>query len=138
FEAHAARHRVDAPPVADGVFGIAAGARAHDTAARLVVLHLGAGLHHLARPFEADRRADPAVAAVGDAARGGKIGAIARGGPHLHQLFVGLRARLRYVAQRESVFSRNGSLHLVLRRLLRPAPGRTQVASYAQDAGLVE
>src|SRR5262249_57867325 len=75
LKAHAVRHRVDAAPVADGVFGIAAGARAHDAVARLVAAHLGAGFDHLARPFEADRRADPAVAAVGATARGGKIGA---------------------------------------------------------------
>src|SRR5262249_22223333 len=130
---------VDAPPVADGAFGIAAGARAHDTVARLVAAHLGAGFDHFARPLEADRRADPAVAAVGDTARGGKIGAIERGGPHLHQHLVGLRSPLRYVAQREPLFSRNGSLHLVLRWLLRPAPRRTQVMpSCAQGAGLVE
>src|SRR5262249_62375131 len=109
----------------DGVFGIAASARAHDTVARLVTRRLGAAFNHLARPFEADRRADSTVAAVGDAARGGKIGAIERGSPHLHQHLVGLWSRLRYVAQRQSVFSRNGSLHLVLRRLIRRAPGRT-------------
>src|SRR5262249_56420818 len=110
-----------------GIGGMGAGGRAHDAVARLVVLPLGPGLPPPPRPLEPNRRADPAVAAVGDAACGGKIGAIERGGPHLHQHLVGLRARLRYVVQRESLFSRNGSLHLVLRRLLRPVPGRTQV-----------
>src|SRR5262249_12638858 len=92
----------------------------------LLVTRPGASSDPLARPFEADRRADPTVTAVGEAARGGEIGAIERGGPHLHQHLVGLRSRLRYVAQREPVFSRNGSLHLVLRRLLPRAQGRTQ------------
>src|SRR5262245_25563902 len=96
-EAHAVRHRVDASPVADSVFGIAAGAGAHDTVAWPVALHLSADFNHLARPFEADRRADPTVAAVREAARGGKIGAIERGSPHLYQRLVGLWSRLRYV-----------------------------------------
>src|SRR5262249_57079079 len=108
---------VDAPQGAGGAFGVAAGAGAQDAVARLVAAPLGAGSAPFARPLEADRRADPAVAAVGDTARGGKIGAIERGGPHLHQHLVGLRSRLRYVAQREPLFSRNGSLHLVLRWL---------------------
>ena len=111
FEAHAVRHRVDASPVADGVFGIAAGAGAHDAVARRVSLDLGAGLGHLASPFEADRGADPAMAAVGNAARDGKVGAVERGGAHSHQHFVGLRLRLCNLAQRQSLLRRNGGFH---------------------------
>ena len=64
FEAQALRNRVDASPVGDGVFGIATGAGAHDAFARLVLLNFGAGFDHLAGPFEPDRRADPAMAAM--------------------------------------------------------------------------
>src|SRR5262249_46123310 len=68
FEAHAVRHRVHATPVADCVFGIPAGAGAHDAIAGPVALDFCAGFDHLARPFESDRRADPAMAAMGAAA----------------------------------------------------------------------
>ena len=70
------RHRVHPPPVAHGIFGIAAGARAHHAVAGLeAALNVGAGLDHLARPVDADRRADAAVAAVGKTTRGREIGA---------------------------------------------------------------
>src|SRR6266446_9801135 len=56
FEAHALRNRIDASPVGHGVFGIAAGAGAHDALARLITCNFGAGFDHLAGPFEPYRR----------------------------------------------------------------------------------
>src|SRR4029077_14880787 len=107
-------------PVAHGIFRVAAGARAHHAVAGLeAALNVGAGLDHLARPVDADRRADAAVAAVGETTRGREIGAIEAGGAHLHQHLGGLRARLRYVAYFDPVSTCNASLHLVLRRVCR-------------------
>ena len=117
FKAHAIGDRVDAPPVAHGIFGIAAGARAHHPVAGLeAALNLGAGLDHLACPVDADRRADATVAAVREATGGREIGAIEAGGAHLDQHLVGLRARLRHVAHVDPLFACNASLHRVLRR----------------------
>src|SRR6185295_19027459 len=111
------------PPVAHGIFGVAAGARAHRAVAGLEsALHVGANLDHLAGPVDADRRADTAMAAVGKTTRGGEIGAIEAGRAHLHQHLVGLRAWLRYVAHFDPVCTCNASLHLVLRRVFRVGP----------------
>ncbi len=112
LEAHARGHRIDAAPVADGVFGVAAVARAHDAIAGLEgALHLGAGLDHLARPLDADQRADAAVGAMRQAARDREIGAVERRGLDLHQHLVGLGLRLRDIAHDEPVLARNASLH---------------------------
>ena len=81
FEAHAIRHRVDASPVADGVFGITAAAGTHDTLARRVSLDLVAGpraglAQGRVQLLLARRAADDAEAAVGaeDAERAPRIG----------------------------------------------------------------
>jgi hypothetical protein len=76
--------------------------------------NFGAGFDHFAGPFEPYRRADPAMAAMRDAACGGKVGAIEGGGAHPHQHFVRLRFRLHNVAQRESLVGRNARFHVVL------------------------
>jgi hypothetical protein len=51
------------------------------------------------------------MAAVGNAARDGKVGAVERGGAHSDQHFVGLRLGLRNLAQRQSLLRRNGGFH---------------------------
>src|SRR5262249_28876621 len=82
------RRRVAGAQWAAGFSGLPAGPGAHARAPGLVPFPLAPISPPSARPSEAARRANPAVAAVGDTARGGKIGAIERGGPHLHQHLV--------------------------------------------------
>src|SRR5262249_15569947 len=108
------RDRIDPSPVGDGIFGIAAGARAHHAVAGLdAALRFRAALDHLARPFEADRRADASVAAVRQAAGRGEIGALERRGLDLHQHLVGFGPRLRDVAHDQSILARNAGLHRI-------------------------
>src|SRR5262249_52587798 len=110
-----------APRSAGGVRAPPAGAGAHDAITGPVACDPRTVFTPLARPFESDRRADPAMAAMGDAARGGKIGAIERGGTHPHQHFVGLGLGLRNIAHGQSLLGCNGRLHPALRRLSRCA-----------------
>src|SRR6266849_4584133 len=90
------RYPADAPPIGDGVFGIAAAARAHDAVALLQPRrHLGAELDHLARPFEADDCAGAAEIAVLVAGRHAEFGTVESGGAHADENLVRLRPRRR-------------------------------------------
>src|SRR6185437_4100989 len=105
------RDRRDAAPIGHRIFGIGAAARAHDAVAGLEAAHLAADFSDLARPFETGDRAGTAEIAVTVAGRHEQIGAIEAAGADADQDLVGLRPRLRHVADFEALLAQYGGLH---------------------------
>ena len=106
------RDLVGAAGVGDGVFGEAAGGRAHHAIARLEVLDVAAHRLDLAGAFQADDGAGAAHRAVAVARRDREVGAVERGRAHLDQDLVRLGHGLGDVADLDAIFSDHGCFHL--------------------------
>ena len=99
------------PAVGDGVFGEAAGGRAHHAIARLEVLHVAADRLDLAGAFQADDRAGAAHRAVAMAGGDREVGAVERRRPHLDQDLVRLGHGLGDVAELDALLADDGCFH---------------------------
>ena len=101
----------DAAPVGDGVFGVAAGARAHDPVAGPELGHLCADRGNFTGPFEARDRARAAERPVGPPCRHDQVCPVQAAGGDPDQDLIRSRLWHRHVADRQTFVAKHHCFH---------------------------